>query len=84
MKLINFMIEMFVWSVMFGAVYAHPVRAYLDPGGGSLLIKFLLASIVGLLFVIRQFWSRITSYIKQLVGDDAVSNHNQDKDSNND
>jgi len=83
-KLINFMIEMFVWSVMFGAVYAHPVRAYLDPGGGSLLIQFLLASIVGLLFVIRQFWSRITSYIKQLVGDDAVSNHNQDKDSNND
>ena len=76
MKLINFMIEMFVWSVMFGAVYAHPVRAYLDPGGGSLLIQFLLASIVGLLFVIRQFWSRITSYIKQLVGDDAVSNHN--------
>ena len=84
MKLINFMIEMFVWSVMFGAVYAHPVRAYLDPGGGSLLIQFLLASIVGLLFVIRQFRSRITSYIKQLVGDDAVSNHNQDKDSNND
>ena len=84
MKLINFMIEMFVWSVMFGAVYAHPVRAYLDPGGGSLLIQFLLASIVGLLFVIRQFWSRITSYIKQLVGDDAVSNHNQEKDSNND
>ena len=84
MKLINFIIEMLVWGVMFGAVYAHPVRAYLDPGSGSLIIQFLLASIVGILFVIRQFWSRITSYIKQLVGDDAVSNHNQDKDSNND
>ena len=84
MKYIKSMIEMLVWSVMFGAVYAHPVRAYLDPGGGSLLIQFLLASIVGLLFVIRQFWGRITSYIKQLVGDDAVSQHSQDKDSNND
>ena len=84
MKLINFMIEMFVWSVMFGAVYAHPVRAYLDPGGGSLLIQFLLASIVGLLFVIRQFWGRIISFIKRLVGSDVDSDYKHDTDSNND
>ena len=84
MKLINFMIEMFVWSVMFGAVYAHPVRAYLDPGGGSLLIQFLLASIVGLLFVIRQFWGRIISFIKRLVGSDVDSDYNQNTHRNND
>ena len=84
MKLIKSTIEMLVWSVMFGVVYAHPVRAYLDPGGGSLLIQFLLASIVGLLFVIRQFWGRIISFVKRLVGSDVDSDYKQDTDSNND
>ena len=41
MKYINYTIEMFVWSVVFGALYVHPVSAYLDPGGGSLLIPGL-------------------------------------------
>ena len=84
MKHIKSTIEMLVWSVMFGAIYVQPVSAYLDPGSGSLIIQFLLASIVGILFVIRQFWGRIISFIKRLVGSDAVSKHNQDKDSNND
>ena len=83
MKYINSIIEMFVWSVMFSAVYVQPVSAYLDPGGGSLLIQFLLASIVGILFVIRQFWGRITGFIKRLVGSDIVSDHSEDKDRNN-
>lgn len=84
MGYINYTIEMFVWSVVFGALYVHPVSAYLDPGAGSLLIQFLLASIVGVLFVIRKFWSRIARFIKHLVGSTAVSNHNKDKDDKND
>tara|TARA_Y100000590_G_scaffold360732_1_gene417123 strand:+ start:5837 stop:6064 length:228 start_codon:yes stop_codon:yes gene_type:complete len=75
---------MLVWSVMFGAIYVQPVSAYLDPGGGSLIIQFLLASIVGILFVIRQFWGRIISFIKRFVVSDVDSDYKQDTDSNND
>ena len=84
MKHIKSTIEMLVWSVMFGAIYVQPVSAYLDPGGGSLIIQFLLASIVGILFVIRQFWGRIISFIKRFVVSDVDSDYKQDTDSNND
>ncbi|MBH28503.1 MAG: hypothetical protein CL789_04625 [Chloroflexi bacterium] len=84
MKYIKSTIEMLVWSVMFGAIYVQPVSAYLDPGGGSLIIQFLLASIVGILFVIRQFWGRIISFIKRFVVSDVDSDYKQDTDSNND
>jgi len=83
-KYIKSTIEMLVWSVMFGAIYVQPVSAYLDPGGGSLIIQFLLASIVGILFVIRQFWGRIISFIKRFVVSDVDSDYKQDTDSNND
>jgi hypothetical protein len=69
---------------MFGAIYVQPVGAYLDPGSGSLIIQFLLASIVGILFVIRQFWGRIISFIKRLVGSDVDSDYNQNTHRNND
>ena len=84
MKYIKSTIEMLVWSVMFGAIYVQPVSAYLDPGSGSLIIQFLLASIVGILFVIRQFWGRIISFIKRLVGSDVDSDYNQNTHRNND
>jgi hypothetical protein len=83
-KYIKSSIEMLVWSVMFAAIYVQPASAYLDPGSGSLIIQFLLASIVGILFVIRQFWGRIISFIKRLVGSDVDSDYKQDTDSNND
>ena len=83
MEYINYTIEMFVWSVVFSALYVQPVSAYLDPGSGSLLIQFLLASIVGVLFVTRQFWGRIISFIKHLVGSAAVSHHTKDEDDQN-
>ncbi len=32
--------------------------AYLDPGSGSFILQLVIASAVGLLFVLRGYWSR--------------------------
>jgi membrane protease YdiL (CAAX protease family) len=40
--------------------------AYLDPGTGSYLLQIALAALVGALFAIRLFWSRIKSFFKKL------------------
>jgi hypothetical protein len=43
-----------------------PVHAYLDPGTGSYVFQLLLASIVGLAFIVRVFWSRIKASVSRL------------------
>lgn len=37
-------------------------HAYLDPGSGSFLLQLLLAALLGGLFVLRSYWSRIKSF----------------------
>jgi hypothetical protein len=36
--------------------------AYLDPGTGSFLLQLLLATLLGSLFLVRTFWSRIKGF----------------------
>lgn len=36
-------------------------QAYLDPGSGSFLVQLLIAGLLGMGFVIRRYWSKITS-----------------------
>ena len=40
-------------------------RAYLDPGSGSYLLQVLLAALLGSLFFLRTFWSRIVAYFRK-------------------
>ena len=35
--------------------------AYLDPGSGSFIIQLIIASLVGAGFILRGYWSKITS-----------------------
>lgn len=59
--------------VLFHMTLAAPAHAYLDPGAGSYLIQILLAAIVGLGFLLKLYWRRLTAAIRRLLsrGKDA-------------
>jgi len=40
-------------------------KAYLDPGSGSYLLQLLIAGLLGSLFVIRTYWSRIIGFFNK-------------------
>lgn len=41
--------------------------AYLDPGSGSFLLQLLLAGILGGLFLVRMYWSRIKAFFRRIL-----------------
>lgn len=40
-------------------LWESPVYAYLDPGGGSLLLQTLIAGALGGLYAVKHFWRRM-------------------------
>ncbi len=42
----------------------HLVFAYLDPGTGSLIIQMIIASVVGVFFVLKNFWKKVMFMFK--------------------
>ena len=42
------------------------IRAYIDPGTGSLIIQVLIASFVGALFVIKVYWKKVKAFVNNL------------------
>ena len=47
-------------------LFSKDCYAYLDPGTGSYVLQILLASILGALFSIKVFWSKIRSFFSKL------------------
>jgi hypothetical protein len=47
--------------------------AYLDPGSGSYLLQLLLAALFGGLFVLRASWTRVSGFIRKMLGRDNES-----------
>ena len=45
---------------------AEPAYAYLDPGTGSMLLQGLLAGILGALYAIKLYWSRLKEFCLRL------------------
>ena len=41
---------------------SRPAYAYLDPGTGSMILQFLIAGIVGSLFVLKLCWQRVKAF----------------------
>lgn len=44
------------------------IAAYLDPGSGSFLLQLLIGGFVGLVLIIKTFWSRIKIFFNNLLG----------------
>ncbi len=42
--------------------------AYVDPGTGSYIFQLLLAGLLGALYLLRQYWSRVKSFVRSKLG----------------
>jgi len=52
---------LFIFCFFF--ILTAPARAYLDPGSGSFIFQIIVAAILGSLFSIKQYYSKIKSFI---------------------
>jgi hypothetical protein len=43
------------------------VRAYIDPGTGSFILQVLVASLAGVVYIIKMFWRNIKGYFLKLL-----------------
>jgi hypothetical protein len=55
-----------IFIFFFFVVLARTSYAYIDPGIGSYILQVLLAVIIGGLFAIKIFWSKIIKFFKKL------------------
>jgi hypothetical protein len=46
-------------------------HAYLDPGSGSFILQLLLATLLGLGFVLKGYWRKLLSLFKRRSDDDT-------------
>lgn len=42
-------------------------HAYLDPGTGSMMLQIVIASLIGGLFALKGYWSRIKSFFSNIL-----------------
>ncbi len=61
-----FLCLIFITSILFYFVSAKNTYAYLDPGTGSYLIQIIAAALLGALFSLRIFWSKIRRFLNNL------------------
>ncbi|HCR81155.1 MAG TPA: hypothetical protein DIV47_01585 [Candidatus Pacebacteria bacterium] len=48
-------------------IFPPRVQAYLDPGTGSYITQLLIGSLVGGLYLIKVYFSKIVAFIKSLL-----------------
>lgn len=53
-------------SVMLLPLVLQNVRDYIDPGTGSLMLQVLIGSLIGGLFLIKVFWSKMKVFFSSL------------------
>lgn len=58
------MIGLFLVSSLFSVLAEN--KAYLDPGSGSFILQLILAAILGGLFVLRSYWTKIRDGVHNL------------------
>jgi hypothetical protein len=57
------MIAMMILILLF---FPKTAFAYLDPGSGSFIFQILLAGLLGILFAIKLYWSKIKNQVNKL------------------
>lgn len=51
-----------------------PAHAYIDPGSGSYVLQVAMASIVGIGFTVKTYWSQIKTTLSGWFGSSKTSN----------
>ena len=49
--------------------FAQPAYAYLDPGGGGMIVQLLLGGVAGAAVLVKLFWHRLITAIGLRKGD---------------
>ncbi len=58
---------------------AEPVLAYLDPGTGSIILQAVVGIVLGAVFAIRMFWSRICMTVSGIFGKGGMEKDGEDE-----
>ena len=72
------LIQICVLLLFVAMLFPSGAHAYLDPGAGSYVFQLLLASLMGLLFVIGVYWKRVKGFFRRLLSrEDAATRSEQ-------
>ena len=52
-----------VFSLVLFLGFPCPAYAYIDPGTGSYFLQFLLAGLLGLLYVTKIYWAKLKQFL---------------------
>ena len=58
------MIELPFFATKEGPLSSFIIFAYIDPGSGSIILQFLIATLVGAAFYFRRFFSNVIHLIR--------------------
>lgn len=47
---------------LFYFVFTEEIYAYLDPGTGSYILQLIIAGLLGGLFALKMFWSKVKNF----------------------
>ena len=52
-------------------VFPSSAQAYLDPGSGSFILQIIIASIMGIILVVKLYWKKIRTFLGSLFSKDV-------------
>jgi len=61
-----FLVIISIFVFLFSGIFDQKAYAYLDPGTGSYIFQVIIAVVIGGLFAIKQFWTKIVLFFKKL------------------
>jgi len=56
-----------LFLTLFFISLTNQAHAYLDPGTGSMILQIVIASLVGAVFALKGYWSRIKEFFSNLL-----------------
>jgi len=65
-KNLKCLFQAFIILILFSSFFPQKAYAYLDPGSGSYLLQLLAAFVIGGLFALKVFWSKIKIFFISL------------------
>ena len=60
---ISVLSKLFIISLTMNLIQVQNVHAYIDLGTGSYILQFLIAGIVGMLYIVKIYWKKIKFYL---------------------
>lgn len=71
--MLNYRRDWLIPTVLLLLVVAErPAEAYVDPGSASYIFQLAMGALLGGLFVLRTYWSRLVTAIRSVVSRDAA------------